>query len=432
MANSSLRRPLVRASILFVAGAWLGLPQAPDPAADVKDIESYIACLNKIDPAVGDRNIASATRCLPKGCKVTLTMGEESAQFACKLGGCQLPRVLLNCPGPKDQLRFRPSFTFCPLVGRGGKVVSDRVEIGEDTEKVVNNKIGKMRMADIGITPGTNFKTITPAGSISLPSVDKEGTKGCNRCHADGGVSGGGDQLSKPLHWMGRSQVGTNLQPFVIYSDEPGRLYTDTKRFKKEGFKEICDCIERNGALIDRDARNNPPTDPANQNPTVDVLLLGKLCRNLRTYGDECACGKGKLLDGTPAKCGQVRGGGKFLNGKATSIFNYDLSGQAKRDPVNFEFVDIDGDLSAFDYASATRVDGVVLKSLKGTTMAGDISVTAKGSAKVNGVATDIEVTTKRVAGVVTYEIRNAAGGMLIMSGTGEAGRSSLTATFAP
>jgi hypothetical protein len=432
MPNGFPRRLLVRAAMLLAACSWLGLPQAPDPAAGVRDIESFIACLNAINPGVGDRNIASATRCVPKGCKITLTMSPDSAQPACSLGGCQLPRVLLNCPGPKDQLRFRPSFTLCPLL-RGGKAPLDRVEIGEDTERVVNNNIGRMRMADVGIPPGTDFTTITPAGSLSKATVDGRGTKECNACHGDGGASAGGEQLSKPLHWMGRSQAQTNLQPYVIYSDEPGRLYTDTKRFRREGLKEICGCIERNAARIDRDARNNPPTDPVNQNPGIDVLLMGRLCRNLQAYGEECACGRGRLPDGSPAKCGQVRGGGKFLNGTAASVFNYDLSGQAKRDPVNFDFADIDGDLSAFDYASGTRIDGVILKSLKGATMAsGDITVTAKGSAKVNGVATDIDVMTTRLGGVISYEIRNAANGMLIMSGAGEAGRSSLTVAFAP
>jgi hypothetical protein len=431
MPDGSFGRRLAAASLLLATSAWRGSSQAPDPAASVKDIESFIACLNKLDPPAGDRNIASATRCLPKGCKITLTMSESSAQPACRLGGCQLPRVLLNCPGPQDQLRFRPSFSLCPLIRRG-KVISDRVEIGEDTKKVVNEKIGEMRMADIGLTPGTDFKSVSAADSLSKKTADGNGTKDCNSCHGVLDENPGENQISKPLHWM-QTFEGVNLQPFVIYSDEPGRLYTDTMRFRKEGFKEICDCIERNGDRIIRDAKTKPPTDPANQNPAVDTAILARLCRNLKAYSEECSCGRGKLPDGTPAKCGQVRGGGKFLDGKATSIFNFDLSGQAKRDPVNFEFADIDGDLNAYDYLTGTRIDNVILKSLKGTTMAsGDITVMAKGSAKVNGVDREIDVLVTRIGGVLKYEIRNAANGMLLMSGTGEAGRSSLNVAFAP
>lgn len=42
-----------------------------------------------------------------------------------------------------------------------------------------------------------------------------------------------------------------------------------------------CDCIERNATRIIWDAKTNPPTDPANQNPAVDTALLARLCRNL-------------------------------------------------------------------------------------------------------------------------------------------------------
>lgn len=425
MGRATLLYPAVRILVLFTLVSFIGIPQASDPAAGVKDIESFIACLNQLDPPSGERNIASATRCLPKGCKITMTMSGRSAQPACALGGCQLPRVFLNCPGPSDQLRFRPSFSLCPLKNSLGEIGFNKVEIGEDTQRFLNEAIGEMKMAEVDLSPDTDFKKLSTDTSLNK-NDGVQGTKTCNMCH----TAVPDKDLSKPLHWMQRFE-GTNLQPFIIYSEEPGRLYTG-QGFRRESLKEICACIEKNGSLIEKNATTDPPTAEARQNPNTQASLLLKLCRNLQAYAEESACGRGKLPDGTPAKCGQVGGGGKFLNGRATSVLTFNLSGQAKRDPANFEFVDIDGDLSAYDYQSGTRIDGVILKSLKGTTVGGDITVMAKGMAKVNGVNTEIDVLVRRTGGVLTYEIRNAANGILLMSGTGEAGRSSLNLNFVP
>ena len=101
-------------------------------------------------------------------------MSYQSAQAACTVAGCQLPRVIFDCPGPKDQngrdqgLRLRPSFLLCPLnsrpspddvlAGADDEYGINRIEMGEDTTRVdVDKEAGRMRMADIPIHPGANY-----------------------------------------------------------------------------------------------------------------------------------------------------------------------------------------------------------------------------------------------------------------------------------
>src|SRR5215470_420101 len=82
---------------LFVQSCYPDTP--PD---EVRSIEGFVRCLN--NRIIGG-NIADAVQCLPCGCTLTLTKSGRSAQPACSAGGCQLPRVLLNCPGPPQ---FQP------------------------------------------------------------------------------------------------------------------------------------------------------------------------------------------------------------------------------------------------------------------------------------------------------------------------------------
>src|SRR5439155_33654 len=116
----------------------LGMPpaaamaDAPDPSA-VHDINGFITCLNLIKAGKG--TIADAVRCVPPGCYFTVTMSDRSAQKACALGGCELPRVIFDCPGPMDGLRLRPSFLLCPkdsVPSPGAQMGINRIEIGED------------------------------------------------------------------------------------------------------------------------------------------------------------------------------------------------------------------------------------------------------------------------------------------------------------
>lgn len=119
--RSFLRIAAVSAAILATA---LVIGECRALAQD--NIESYVKCLKKAQPA----DIAgSADKCIPQGCKITVTMSNRSAQEACivettvgtEIRKTQLPRIVLSCPGPAGNtgLRLRPSWTLCRNQGRG-------------------------------------------------------------------------------------------------------------------------------------------------------------------------------------------------------------------------------------------------------------------------------------------------------------------------
>jgi hypothetical protein len=69
---------------------YLATASGQTTAANVKDIASYVQCLNDNLPngqpaRMGD----TVDPCLPKGCMLTVTMSPFSAQAACKLGACR-------------------------------------------------------------------------------------------------------------------------------------------------------------------------------------------------------------------------------------------------------------------------------------------------------------------------------------------------------
>lgn len=151
---------------------------------DVNDTESFVECLNSQLADQGAVDISYAVQaCIPDGCKITLTMSNESAQAACTLAGCQLPRVLLDCPDPtdpKNEMRFRPSFLLCPVNSKaGGHYGADRVETAKDLERK-NGKPTKMEMGDVPIEPGQDWEEIDPPhDAVSSVGNDKR----CNVCH---------------------------------------------------------------------------------------------------------------------------------------------------------------------------------------------------------------------------------------------------------
>src|SRR5437762_9185899 len=70
------------------------------------DLQSFVDCLNGRLSGVNPVDVSGAVQCIPDGCKITVTMSQESAQPACSedLGApaanVQLPRILFSCPGP--------------------------------------------------------------------------------------------------------------------------------------------------------------------------------------------------------------------------------------------------------------------------------------------------------------------------------------------
>ena len=184
-------------SLLRLAGAGLllgtllafdcGPPPPPPPPPpgpnEVKTIDDFVACVNDRLKGKQDASVADTVQCLPPKCCITLTMSQRSAQAACTLGGdgdpepvCQLPRVLIECPGPP---KLMPSYLLCPVgseTGPEGMQVrgSNRVEVGQAVDDQ-----GNMRMADIPINPGL-FKALTGDVISHTKDGSDAGTHGCN------------------------------------------------------------------------------------------------------------------------------------------------------------------------------------------------------------------------------------------------------------
>ncbi len=287
-----LRAAHVRISCITLAaisaGAVLSLlvPTAvaarPDPSM-VKDIKTFVACLNMIKGK--QRSIHNAVQCVPPCCNFVVTMSDKSAQAACELGGCKLPRVIFDCPGPAEGKRFRPSFLLCPLDSKSdGQFGTDRVEVGEDVDDKAN-----MKMADVPAPPrATDFSKVTEAGVLSKVTDDGQGTKGCNGCHDAPNPAADADnnQLSEPIDPFGKFSR-MELAPFVIDSDEPGHTVNPAM---KMSLKDICKCIKKNKDQI-KQAASDPNLPPEKINPNLDAKLLLKLCRKLKRKIPRTPCG---------------------------------------------------------------------------------------------------------------------------------------------
>ena len=414
---------------------------APAVNANVKDIDTYMACVNQALKDDKAADISKAVQCVPAGCKLALTMSTRSAQAACSLGGCQLPRVILDCPGPKNDLRFRPSFLLCPIDSKagGGLFGTDRVELGEDTEKVKGNN-GKMKMADVPIPPNAAFAGIKLADVLSIKGNDKGCNDGCHK-EADPGKLNSDPILSEPIDTFGVFRK-TNLLPLVIDTNEPNYTDkvnpkgkgTDGKELKKQTLAEVCDCIKNNKDAIKMDA-NSDKLDAGDRNPNLDVNILLALCNNLADYRKLHACGKA-ADPSTATACSGIQGGGKFLIGSgpnqgAVSMVRFSLSGQTQLDdPNTYRFTDIAGNLSGFNYLNSVMVDSANFSSLKVSLIAGNImEVTGQAFALVNGSMASINVYGFNNGSDFTFEIRDAISGAFLVGGNGEAGRAAVKFT---
>jgi hypothetical protein len=442
-----------------------------DLAADVNNpssVEDFVGCLNqKLQGTKPD--IADAVPCLPKGCKFLMTMGPESAQAACALGGCQLPRVILDCPGPREGLRFRPSFLLCPYdsrpkesdvaAGADDEFGINRIEIGEDKTKVdVVKQTGDMCMADIAIHPGKDYqaKTTDDVLSTIIKSADgkitNRGSKACNACHQ--GPTGGNADLGKPqisnpidAYTPAEPSNNRNLKPFVIF-DHPDRSKLVPDDDKKEdgqrlqvggvdvknvtGLAGLCACINTNGGAIETAARTVDPKNPRQANAEFKIDTLKRLCAALLAYENERACGK--MPGGT---CATARGGGKFLDSRrSVSMLRFQMIGDAAfADPHTVSFTDRDGTLSAYNYLTRKTVDSVTFSSLAVTLLNGDLvngawtgdfSVLGLGTGKVTGIGAlqPLRFELARAGAALTFKLSHGTTGAVLASGTGEKDRS--------
>lgn len=431
---------------------------ARDSAADVANpmsIADFNTCLNQKLGGKRSDTADAVTQCMPKGCKFLLTMSTKSAQAACALGTCQLPRVIFDCPGPtiddKDQgLRFRPSFLLCPYDSRPTNGADDafgvnRIEIGEDKEKVnVPKATGTMFMADIVINPDAKYAVHTTKEVTSSIIENRRGSKACNACH-DGPTGDRDDpQLSSPLDPY--SGAGPNIKPYVIF-DRPDRSRLVPDMDKKDGkgdrlkvgdveiknvsgLKEICDCInvDANGAAIETAAKKVDPS-PRQANANFKIGTLRKLCTALLDYEKTRACG---AMPG--ASCAAANGGGKFLDkNRAVSMLRFDVTGDAMAPASNtLTFTDRDGSLSAYNYRTRKNISGVVFDSVTASLLggsvvngawSGDFTIAALARGKVNGVSTNLAFSLKNLGGLLSFELKDAVTNAVLAGGTGEAGR---------
>ena len=415
---------------------------------DVRTIEGFVQCLN--NRAVGG-DITDAVQCLPPGCTMTLTRSEGSAQPACSVGGCDLPRVLLNCPGPPQ---FQPSFSLC--VSNGGL---NRVEIGETA-----NDDGDMRMGDV--TVGPNYQVTDPAEAVSKVTGENSDSDDCWTCHQHAATPVGQEALSSP-------------QPYQIFgvacvlqTDEPCKEAdagncNESGQVTAQSLDDICNCltqhVHQDGNPLDTEEGRRAE---ALCQKLVDYQNTRGICGSEgmpAPYGPDCAdhdanCspydGGATVEASTGYTCQEVEadvwqcvstrscvdyhmeGGGKFLNESGVSFVRADVSG---RTGVNGdgEVCDYDGILATietFNHASNALTNTVVLDKFVATDLGGgDFGAQCDGTAMVNGGGpVDITIDASKSSGVVSFTLDDIDTPVNLAGATGETGRADLSLTTTP
>ena len=456
---------------LLLTAPLCGPPPAPPAPDQVRTIEDFIACVNGRLAGNPDVTAADTVQCLPKGCSVTLTMSNQSAQAGCFAEGggrrCQLPRVILECPGPP---KLMPSYLLCPEDSVSEGVAGrDRVEIGQsiDTD-------GNLRMADVPVPPGA-FSNIDASGAISkVTGSDDKGTKGCNDggCHDAQAPTAGAptEQPSQPLDPFTSSRGNPDC---IISTDrcdqnaitEPKQCFPatdDPRDVVPQSLAEVCDCIEQ--------ARQD------DANPLSGEQVANLICDALRDYqenrgvcsspscppatgpeclqlGDPCDPANGNLVQTTsgshcldvgldhlecvsdcPCRSYTLDGGGKFLVGSSVSMVRVTVSGAAGAagSSAVHDSVSISGDLSGFEYEDRTLVGPMSFESFDVTRSGADFTAKATGTADVNGAPTGVEFTATQSGATTTFEVRDADTSAVLLGGTGEAGRAGFSLSVSP
>lgn len=469
---------LAALSVLFLIGAVCSPPPPPscDPGGpattgdQVHDICTYVECVNH-NLLEEYHTIADTVACLPKNCCITLTMSDTSAQRGCfspeeddnpDISRCQLPRVLLTCPGPP---LFMPSYLLCPTDSESeGHLGSNRVEIGEAVDEA-----GNMRMADIPIEPGPHTP-LDPDEVMSKVNASGSGTKGCNDssigCHEVQPplASAPNEQLSQPIDSFANANciIDTDCCGHSAIA-EPSDC--NNREVTARTLEQICNCI---GDAIDSDTGHPLDTDQGH--------IVRSLCDALESYqsergactaescppatGPECL-EPGASCDPTTGattgvlagyKCQAVgdddyqciaecpcraydwSGGGKFLVNSAVSMVRLELSGLVpSSDAGAFDASHgITGELSAFEYASHTLIHAVSFSSFTMTTTGTDFAATGKASGTVNGSFANLEFAVDKTGADTTFEVRDADTSTFLAGGTGEVDRHGFTLTVSP
>jgi hypothetical protein len=425
---------------------------APPPAApladtapdDVRTIENFVECLN--NRAVGG-DIADAVQCLPRGCTLTLTKSGGSAQPACSFGDCQLPRVLVNCPGPPQ---LQPSFSLC--VTDGGL---DRVEIGQTI-----NTEGHMRMADVHVGP--NYQVTDPGSVVSKVTDDTAGSEtdsaGCWVCHQAPPVPPVGQEaISKPEPY---EIFGVNC---VIDTDEPCQPAdagncNGSEEVTAQTLDEVCNCIQagtiQDGHPLDtdegrralelcqnlvayRDTRgicgSDGPPIPVGPNcedlgedcnpyddGATSATPTGYTCQEVDTELWQCV---------SPRACAQyeLSGGGKLLNEGGVSFARVQVSGQTgiSGNGEVCDYTDVFAEIETFNHAANLLTNSVELSSFSATDVGGgDFSAQGDGTALVNGAGpANVTFSAGKNSGTVSFQLDDLDTPQSLAGATGETGR---------
>lgn len=399
-------------------------------SSNVTDINSFINCVNNTVPKAG--YVADAVSCLPPGCSISLTMSTASAQAACTLASCQLPRVLMVCPGTTG-IGMRPSFLLCPEdSGSAPAFGVDRIEIGQD----LNNAVGSiMSMADVPLPPG-NAKLIDPDTTISTTTTDQ----GCNGCHTPGAnqagtlPSGAGATLltSEQLDPFGPNGFNNGAN-FVISTDEFKQQASPTSG-TAQGLNAICACVAQNQAAIGTAASN-----PHEKNIGV---VLG-LCRALNSYQySKGVCqgitAKGVNVPTFPPACATAGVSGQFKDG-GSAAFQFGIAIVTSGTTFGttngpFTYANPYGFLGGTDPVTAMPIVLTTFQTAQLTLLAGPnhFSLTGTASALVNGAAKTVNYTATSNAGGLSILVTDSTTSVVYASGTGVKGKSSAGYGIAP
>lgn len=447
----------------FLLATALSAAGQQDPAANVKDIPSFVACMNNNVKEGANANISNAVMCVPKGCMVYVTMSQASAQASCNLGSCQLPRVIFDCPGPAADLRFRPSFLLCPIdSNQDGEhpFGTDRIEIGEDITPVEGDT-GNMKMADMAIAPNKPYMPQTAASVTSTVGNNKN----CNACHISktpADAKNGDPIISEAIHPFSKSCAaqGVDVSEYVIDTNDPSEIAKpgDVKvggvQVQAQKLADVCKCIMNNQNAIKNDANNltkieeNFPSfdteakQKAAANPNLDPATLLALCNNLSSYNDNRACGKAMDSDGKVLPCAEVDGGGKFLDNPpvddAVSTVVFELSGQAEvssstSSSTTYTWVNTGGSISGFAFKTFNSIASVQVTTLTATSFtSGDLQISGTGTAMVNGSAQSVLFNFNFIGGVTSYTIESMSTLTPLAFGVGESGRAGIALSVNP
>jgi hypothetical protein len=392
---------------------------AGPPSDPVNSIASFVACINS--KLLGSTDVSkTVSECIPDGCFMTVTNNPSSAQGACQCN-CKLPRIILSCPGPMDDLRFRPSYVLCPFAhnkkGTSSPPITTeansnlRIEVGEDTQKVTftdGNRVGtgKMMMADV---PNTDYGDLfeisgsaDPAAVVSTSGNDKN----CTSCHGGAGMVGEGKEavlLSLPFN-----PFQTAIKPLVVSSDEPGFVTGNPKT----SLAPFCDCIKNRENL-----KSLGPMQP-------QILAL---CQALSTYQTTRSASKS---DAPGEMYTDVSCSGTFVQGADTSQLEADFRGMSAPTGGVLDFANIGSELNAVNQGTGTQINQVSFSAVQVTQSGSSLATVGEGEATVNGVTTNINFSCLQTDGIVTFDVTNRDTGEWLAGGTGVSGKSSTQLTF--